>query len=94
MNNVEKNNGSAKTARITILTTPEFKSFLEKQADDQGISVGELVRLRCLSEPFDQEDEQILRLLIDEVNDSINKASASLDKGNKRAEEVLNNLNN
>ena len=36
-----------KTERVTLLTSPEFKSFLTKEARSEGISVAELVRSRC-----------------------------------------------
>ena len=36
-----------KTARLQVLTTPEFRVWLRKEACEAGVSVGELVRIRC-----------------------------------------------
>ncbi|MGA6981933.1 MAG: hypothetical protein WCC95_00230 [Candidatus Sulfotelmatobacter sp.] len=36
-----------KTARLQVLTTPAFRDWLRKEARKAGISVGELVRVRC-----------------------------------------------
>jgi len=38
---------AAKTERITILGTPEFKNSLTREAQKEGISLSQLVRQRC-----------------------------------------------
>ena len=37
---------AVQTERITILGTPDFKTFLKKEAKNEGISISELVRQR------------------------------------------------
>ena len=46
-----------KTARITFLSTPEFKTGLEKLARKDEISVGELVRRKFSLVPNAEERE-------------------------------------
>ena len=53
---------TTQTARTTILTTPDFKIWLADEAKTEGISVSELVRLRCKAKP--NEDELLLNALI------------------------------
>lgn len=36
-----------KTERVTLLVSPEFKRFLQEEAEREGVSLGELVRRRC-----------------------------------------------
>lgn len=36
-----------KTARLQVLTTPAFRDWLRNEARNAGVSVGELVRVRC-----------------------------------------------
>ena len=50
-----------KTERVTLLTTKEFKSFLRAEAQREGVSVGELVRVRC--EQKQSPDEVVLAKL-------------------------------
>ncbi|MBM9518377.1 hypothetical protein JWG39_00935 [Desulforhopalus vacuolatus] len=35
------------TERITILAPPDFKAFLMEEAEQEGVSMSELVRQRC-----------------------------------------------
>lgn len=78
------------TARITILSTPDFKMWLFKEAKQEGISLSELVRQRCQSKP--NKDEALLSALITEVRLSTQKAKVSLSKGLKEAEKILTEL--
>jgi len=48
---------AAKTERITLLATPEFKGFLTSEARREGVSVAELIRMRCEQRPSDEEQE-------------------------------------
>ncbi len=82
---------SVKTERITILGSPEFKSFLTKEAKKEGLSVSQLVRERCRRKAAD-EDEEILLSLVDEVLSTTKKAKKALDKGIKDAERTLKEL--
>ena len=84
---------SAKTERITILGTPEFKAWLGAEADREGLSVSELVRRRVMSgEPAEAAEEEVLGELIAEVRRATRKAETSLTKGLASAEAVLAEL--
>lgn len=83
---------SVKTERITLLTTPDFKNFLNTEANREGISVSELIRVRCTNKPTNDKDEQILRALVEQVNESTQKAQKSLTKGLQDAEQILHEL--
>jgi len=39
-------NMAVKSARITILGTPDFKAFLTREAKKEGVSLSKLVRQR------------------------------------------------
>jgi hypothetical protein len=82
----------AKTERVTILTTPDFKAFLSAEALKEGISVSELIRERCLNKPANDEEETILKALIEQVNESTEKAKQSLSHGLKEARKTLKAL--
>ena len=82
---------AVKSERITILGTPEFQAFLKKEANNEGISVSELVRGRCQAVP-PSTDELVLQELIKTASEATKKASKSLDKGLKEAEKILAKL--
>jgi len=82
---------SVKTERITILSTPDFKAYLSREAKKEGVSVSQLVRQRCENATLSQ-DEELLLQLVAEVRDSTKKAKKSLDRGIKDAERVLAEL--
>ncbi|MGB5615557.1 MAG: hypothetical protein WBM78_01870 [Desulfobacterales bacterium] len=79
---------AAKTKRITILGTPEFKDFLTREAKKEGLSLSELVRQRCERKPQNQEEE-LLAALVKEVSAATARAKLSLEKGVADAERVL-----
>jgi hypothetical protein len=81
---------TTQTARITILSTPDFKMWLSKEAEQEGISLSELVRRRCQAKP--NKDEVLLSLLVTEVRQATKKAKASLAKGLDDAETILAEL--
>jgi len=72
---------NVKSERVTILTTPDFKAFLGEQAKEIGVSVSEFVRIRCLNKPDLSEDEEVLKVLIQECRKSTQMANKSLEKG-------------
>ena len=80
---------AAKTARITILGTPDFKKFLTREAKKEGVSLSQLVRQRCEKMPVNSEDEELLAALVKEVGEATARAKASLEKGLADAEQVL-----
>lgn len=77
----------AKTERITILGTPEFKKFLAREAKKEGVSLSMLVRRRC--ERSVNEDEQLLIDLLAELRTSTKKAEESLDRGMESMQQTL-----
>ncbi|MBL4762395.1 MAG: hypothetical protein JKY93_06820 [Gammaproteobacteria bacterium] len=82
---------SVKSERITILGTPDFKTFLTSEAKSEGVSVSELVRRRCQVVP--PSDEEIaLQDLIRLASTATKRAAASLDKGIKDVETALAEL--
>lgn len=80
---------TAKTARITILGTPDFKKFLIREAKAEGVSLSQLVRQRCEKKTTDSQDEELLKALLQEVNTATAKAKASLEKGLTDAEQAI-----
>ena len=83
---------SVKTERITILTTPDFKAFLSAEAANEGVSVSELIRERCLTKPANNDDELILKALVEQVTESTQKAKKALNKGLRDARQTLKAL--
>ena len=80
----------AQTERITFLATKEVKKWLESEAKKSGMSISELIRLRC--ESGSCEEELLLRGLFNEVKAAVKKATASLDKGLKDADDTIREL--
>ena len=80
---------TVKTERITILGTPDFKDFLTREAQKEGVSLSQLVRQRCKKKPANNEDEELLAALVKEVSAATAKAKVSLEKGLADAEQVL-----
>jgi len=82
-----------KSERITILGSPEFKAFLVKEAEKEGVSISELVRQRCAGEANkNQEEAEVLAAMVEELQAAVAKANASMDKGLKDAAEFLDEL--
>ena len=79
-----------KTERVTLLTTPEFKTFLSSEAKREKKSVAELIRTRCEQRP--SEDDALLASLMDELRKRVGEAKQSLKDGLDEAESVLAEL--
>lgn len=82
---------SPQTARVTFLTTPDFKAWLQKEASKSGVSISEFIRLRCKSGPSNRE-EMLLGALAKELTKAAKKATKSLDKSLKETEANLKGL--
>ena len=79
-----------KTARTTVLMTPEEKAALEKRAASLGVSSGEYIRLAVDNyERISPEEEAELGALVKEVNMAIPKMRASLDRMSKTLRKTL-----
>jgi hypothetical protein len=83
---------TAKTERITFLSTPDFKAFLSAEAAKEGTSVAELIRHRCENKPANSEDEEMLLAMAEEVRKATARAKESLEKGLADAEKVLKEI--
>jgi hypothetical protein len=79
-----------KTERVTLLTSPDFKAFLNTEALREGVSVAELVRSRCERRPTDEE--AILAALTGELSQAVVEAKRSLKSGLDEAQAVLAEL--
>jgi hypothetical protein len=79
-----------KTERVTLLTTKEFKSFLRAEAQREGVSVAELVRVRCELKPHPEEVE--LGRLTAELREALRTAESSLKEGLREAQSALREL--
>ena len=79
-----------KTARLTLLTTPDFKAFLGVEAALGGVSVAELVRRRCEQRPT--ADEEALAALTHELRTAVQEAQASMRAGVAETASVLTEL--
>ena len=79
-----------KTERVTFLATKEFKLFLGEAARREGVSVAELVRVRCEQNP--SADEVSLAELTGELREALTEAKSSLRAGIAEARSVLAEL--
>lgn len=77
----------AQTERVTFLATKEFKKWLEAEAKISGMSISELIRLRC--ESGSNEDEISLKALVHEVKLASARANKALDEGLKAANKAI-----
>jgi uncharacterized protein (DUF1778 family) len=82
---------AAKTQRITILATPDFKDFLNREAKKEGVSLSQFVRQRCENKSA-SEDEEMLSAFVEELGKATARAKLSLEKGLADAEKVLSEL--
>lgn len=79
---------AVKSERITILGTPDFKAFLQKEAKREGVSLSQLIRQRCTQKTSSAEEE-LLSALVKEVHSATLRARDSLEQGLADAEAVL-----
>jgi hypothetical protein len=79
-----------KTARLQVLTTPAFRNWLQKEAKQAGVSVGELVRSRCEQRPTDEE--RAIAEMAAHLRKEVRKAQSSLEAGLAEADSVLHEL--
>jgi hypothetical protein len=79
-----------KTERVVLVTTPEFKAFLAREARREGVSVSEFVRVRCGRAAAAESRE--LASLLPELRRSLNAAAESLRRGIDDATATLRSL--
>ena len=75
-----------KTERITVLVSKEFKGFLHREAEAEGVNVSELIRRRCEGQPT--LEEEMLRELARQLREATVAANRSLDTGLQAVEEA------
>ncbi len=80
----------AQTERITFLATKDLKKWLATEAKKSGLSISELIRLRC--ESGSSEDIIILKASVNELKIATARANKALDEGLKEAYKVINQL--
>jgi len=78
------------TVRVTFLTSPEFKAFLTREAKNMGISVSELIRLRCQTAPT--ADEAMLAEMANQLAKAVKKANVSIDRGIRETSAIIKEL--
>ena len=73
--NARGNVMAIQTARVTFLTSPDFKAWLVEEAGKADVSVSEFIRLRCQYGP--SEDELMLLMIgaIEPFGDRRNEAT-------------------
>jgi hypothetical protein len=92
-----------KSERVTLLTTPAFKSHLMREAKREGVSVAEWVRLRCsqarpaaalggATESVSAHDAALLSTLAQELSSAVQDAKRAMTEGLREAESVLVSL--
>ena len=78
-----------RTARATVLMTPDEKAAIEKRAASMGVSSGEYIRLAVDNfEKISPEQEAELEALVAEVNHAIPKMAAMLDSMSRTLQEL------
>jgi len=78
-----------RTARATVLMTPDEKAAIEKRAASMGVSSGEYIRLAVDNfEKVSPEQEAELEALAKEVNAVIPKMAAMLDSMSRTLQEL------
>jgi len=86
-----------KTARMTILVTPEAKTAIHARAEHLGVSTGELVR-RAVEEygsaanDFPSESEEMLNALADELFTAAKEAKLALAAANHDVQQTIKQL--
>ncbi len=79
-----------KTERVTLLTSPDFKAFLNAEAQREGVSVAELIRTRCERRPTDEE--AVLVELTGQLRKAVGEAKRSMKDGLDEAQAALREL--
>jgi hypothetical protein len=78
-----------RTARTTVLMTPEEKAALEKRAASRGVSSGEYIRLAVGNfEKVSDEQEAELAALATELNAAVPKMKTALERSSKVLEQL------
>jgi hypothetical protein len=78
-----------RTARTTVLMTPEEKAALEKRAASRGVSSGEYIRLAVGNfGKVSDEQEAELAALATELNAAVPKMKTALERSSKVLEQL------
>jgi hypothetical protein len=79
-----------KTERVVFLATPQFKSFLQAEAQREGVGVAELIRRRVACEPT--AEERLLVELTGELRVAVDEARTVVDRALAQAEQTTREL--
>ena len=78
-----------RTARTTVLMTPEEKAAIERRAARLGVSSGEYIRLAVDNyERISPEQEAQLAALVEQVNEAVPRMAAMLDDMSRNLRET------
>jgi len=74
-----------RTKRLTLLVSSDLKRHLTRQAKENGVSVSQLVRMRCrpTGSSTISADEALLESLAEELAKAVAEARASLREGHR-----------
>ncbi len=75
-----------KTERVTVLATPDFKRFLKAEAKAEGVSVGELIRIRC-GQP--SAEERLLHELAKQLRQEVKETKAAIKRTSTNIDQAL-----
>jgi len=79
-----------KTERLVLLTSPEFKAFVGKEAKREGVSAAEWVRRRV--QPSQSKDEAELSDLTLQLRKAVDEAQKSAAESLAEVESILQTL--
>ena len=78
-----------RSARITVLMTPEEKALLEKRASKRGVSSGEYIRLAVDNfEKVSDKQEAELAALAAELKAAVPKIKEALERSSKTLQDL------
>lgn len=68
-----------RTARVTVLKTPEKKAAMEAVASGMGVSTGRYIRLAVDNYRVPEEKDELLAALVDQLAETLPATQADLD---------------
>ena len=87
-----------RTARVTVLMTPEKKAAVEASAASLGVSAGEYIRLAVDNYDHSDEEEELKALVeqlgatLPQMNASLDRSIAALNEAHRHVDKVLRDL--
>jgi hypothetical protein len=81
---------AVKTERLVLLTTPQFKALVTRDAKREGVSVAEFVRRRV--EPKATDEERLLQELTAQLQAAVEDTRRSVNDSVTEVQAVLREL--